>query len=137
MVLNLIAPWPPSLNQYYRALVSRNSRGSVVARSVVSAEGREYRSKVVSEVGKQVPRGGGFGPDARLSVLAEVRPPATIGGKRWGSRVWDLANREKALFDGLTAAGVWDDDSQVDDLRLVKGEPDGDGSVLLTISEVE
>lgn len=44
----------------------------------------------------------------------------------------DLDNMPKALFDGLTHAGVWTDDSQIDDLRIVRSWAAG-GCVVVRI----
>jgi crossover junction endodeoxyribonuclease RusA len=46
----------------------------------------------------------------------------------------DLDNILKALLDGLTHSGVWGDDSQVVDLRIVKAPTLG-GMVKVNISE--
>ncbi len=36
-------------------------------------------------------------------------------------RRMDISNRVKALEDALTAAGVWDDDEQIDQLHVKRG----------------
>jgi len=48
----------------------------------------------------------------------------------------DLDNLPKALLDGLTHSGIWDDDSQIDDLRIMRGEIVKGGSVTVVIDEV-
>lgn len=50
----------------------------------------------------------------RLAVDLELCPPTR--------RSFDIDNLTKGVFDGLTAAGVWLDDSQVDRLTVVRGE---------------
>lgn len=51
---------------------------------------------------------------------------------------WDIDNRYKLLLDALTEAGVWADDSKIDDLRGVV-EIDGrrkSPETIITIWEV-
>jgi crossover junction endodeoxyribonuclease RusA len=48
----------------------------------------------------------------------------------------DLDNVAKTLKDALTRAGTWQDDSQVDDLRVVRGTPEADPFVIVTIEEL-
>lgn len=66
---------------------------------------------------------------APLAVVCEVFPP--------DNRRRDLDNTWKPLADALTHAGVWQDDSQIIDLRLVRGEVRQGGQVVVSISEVE
>ena len=52
---------------------------------------------------------------------------------------WDVDNRYKLLLDALTEAGIWADDSRIDDLRGVV-EVDGrrkSPETVVTIWEVE
>ena len=45
----------------------------------------------------------------------------------------DLANFEKAPVDALVFAGVFADDSQIDDLRLVRGSVEKPGRVVVRL----
>lgn len=49
----------------------------------------------------------------------------------------DLDNLQKAVFDALTKAGFWLDDSQVVDYRVVKMPVVKGGKLELTITELE
>jgi len=66
---------------------------------------------------------------APLAVTCEVFPP--------DNRRRDLDNTWKTLADALTHANVWQDDSQIIDLHLVRGEVRQGGQVVVSISEVE
>lgn len=48
----------------------------------------------------------------------------------------DLGNLEKCLCDSLTNAGIWEDDSQIDDLRLVRASKVEGGMVRVEIREI-
>lgn len=107
-------PWPPTTNQLHTV-----SRG----RKILSSKGREYRANATAAVHEQgSPRLG----SARLSVTLTLHPPTRA--KR------DIANFEKAVVDALVFARVLDDDEQIDELRLVRGEVDRpDGQVVVTL----
>lgn len=49
----------------------------------------------------------------------------------------DIDNFMKCVLDALTHAGVWNDDSQIDDLSIVRGLPlPKNPHVLVTLSEM-
>ena len=75
-------------------------------RVLVSRQGREYRQRVAQLVGKVAPH------TVPLAVTIHAYPP--------DNRRRDLDNVLKAALDALTGAGVWDDDSQIADLRIVR-----------------
>lgn len=54
-----------------------------------------------------------------------------------GNRIRDLDNYNKALFDALTHAGVWEDDSQVKRMLVEWGPVIPGGKVEITISKYE
>lgn len=56
---------------------------------------------------------------------------------RVGNRIRDLDNYNKALFDALTHAGVWEDDSQVKRMLVEWGPVIPEGKVEITISKYE
>ncbi|EMG2534408.1 RusA family crossover junction endodeoxyribonuclease [Escherichia coli] len=53
------------------------------------------------------------------------------------NRIRDLDNYNKALFDALTHAGVWEDDSQVKRMLVEWGPVIPEGKVEITISKYE
>lgn len=114
--LSIELPWPPSLNRYYR--VFRN-------RILISRDGRKYRLMAVSRLG-----GGRGRMKGRLAVAVDLYPP--------DNRRRDIDNPLKCLFDSLTHAGVWEDDSQVKDVELHMREAlPPDGMVHVEIKETD
>ena len=61
----------------------------------------------------------------------------TRKARRQGNRIRDLDNYNKALFDALTHAGVWEDDRQVKRMLVEWGPVIPEGKVEITISKYE
>jgi crossover junction endodeoxyribonuclease RusA len=91
---------PPSLNRYYR---------HVGAKVLISEDGRKYREMLARIIKRD-----------RL-LTGSIK--ADIFVERVDNRRRDLDNLCKCLLDSLTHAGVYMDDSQIDDLRIHR---DGD-----------
>jgi crossover junction endodeoxyribonuclease RusA len=126
--MNLTLPWPPSANTYWR----HPTRGRLAGRHLISEKGRDYRAAVIRQVREQLGK-----IDPRTDLVA-VTVEAFVPDRRKR----DLGNLEKALMDSLTHAGVWVDDSQIDDLRIKrarndKGELIIAGMVKVTIATAE
>jgi len=68
----------------------------------------------------------------RLLVWMTLHPPLKLANARW-----DIANREKLMIDTLTEQRVWLDDSQIDAMVILRGQPAGAGRVELTIHTLE
>lgn len=121
--VRLTLPYPPSLNSIWRAVVVRVAP-KPVARVLLSERGRRYRRAVIAQVrGQGRPR---MPSGARLALVLEVCPP--------DRRVRDLSNLPKALEDALTHAGVWADDSLIDELHVYRRPPRKPASVDVTIT---
>ena len=116
-MITLTLPYPPSVNNLY---------ATVHGRKVLSKKGREYHQAVVDSVTRQLPADQRFGA-RRVGYTVQAFPP--------DRRRRDLSNLVKALEDALTYAKVWDDDSQVDRLTVVRGAPAAGGSVFIEIDE--
>src|SRR5690606_40063928 len=117
VLARLVLPWPPAANHLHAVV-----RG----RKVLSKAGREYRGSVAAACAMQgAPRLG----RARLRVSIEARPP--------DRRRRDLDNLQKASLDALVFARVFDDDSQVDDLRITRGEVVKGGRLVVTVEPLE
>lgn len=93
-------PWPPTVNHYYSVANSRK---------ILSARGRKYKEDCLWVVAGQKPskaRG------SRVSVTIHAHPP--------DKRKRDLDNLLKPVLDVLTESGVIEDDSQIDELTIIR-----------------
>lgn len=110
--------WPPSVNAYWRN-VTINGR----ARTLISRAGRDYRAEVKRTVHAGLPIAG------RVSVVIDAYPP--------DRRARDIDNLLKSILDSLTHAGVWLDDEQVDDLRIIRRDVVPGGRIVINITEIK
>ena len=95
-------PWPPSVNHYYR---------HVGPRVLISRDGRRYRENIVSKFAlEKVVK---F--SCPVDLLIELYPP--------DNRRRDADNSLKCLLDTFTHGGLYDDDSQICKLTVIKREP--------------
>lgn len=99
-------PFPPSVNRIWRQWKGR---------TLLSKEGREYRKRVADMVFMERPET--FGRRQLRVVIAAYLPD---------KRRRDLDNLSKAPLDSLQAARVFDDDSQIIDLRIYRAGVDRD-----------
>jgi crossover junction endodeoxyribonuclease RusA len=114
--ITLILPLPPSVNSYW---------GFAGSRRFLTLAAREFKIEVAHIVSHA---SNTFG-DKRLSLTT------TLHFK--DRRKSDIDNRIKSLLDALVQAGLFDDDSQVDELHVYSGEIIRQGKAIVTISEVE
>lgn len=96
-------PWPPSVNSMYI-----NRRGSY--KRIRTHEARSYVDTVYALTRQCRPH-----DDARVKVTMWLYPP--------DNRKRDIDNILKASLDSLTKAGLWWDDSQIDDIHVMKRNP--------------
>lgn len=116
MILEL--PYPPSLNSYYR---------HVGGKVLISKLGRAYRERVeqlavLDDVQNKFNK-------TNLQVVITLYPP--------DNRKRDIDNVLKCLFDSMTHAKIWKDDSQVKRLFIEKNEPISNGQVIIKIMEYQ
>jgi crossover junction endodeoxyribonuclease RusA len=119
--LLLALPFPPSVNHYWRhvTLPKQNRQATLISKA-----GREYRQKVLEQcVGMQA-----MGEVDRLSVEVTLIMP--------DRRRRDIDNYQKSLFDALTHAGIWGDDSQVDQIIIQRALVKPPGGVQVRISPI-
>ena len=112
-------PFPPSVNRYWR---------HVGPRVLVSREGRSYRKRVCSLLAatRLSPATSTF--RGRVHMTVTLHPP--------DHQRRDLDNSMKGLLDALEHAGVYADDSQIDELKIVRGDVVPGGSCAIEIEEM-
>lgn len=118
---HLILPFPPSVNAYWRA----PNKGALKGRVLISKKGRDFKSDVLLALIKQV---GGLPKtitqDIEVSVV--LYPP--------NRQCRDIDNYCKALFDALTRAGLWKDDSQIKRTVVEWGQIVRGGRTIITLA---
>jgi len=108
--------WPPSVNTYWR----HPSKGKLAGRHLISEKGRKYRQHVMNVCSNY-----GINPwHGKLAVRLECFPP--------DRRRRDLDNLPKSILDALQHAGLIVDDSDIDDLHIVRRELGGYVLVIIT-----
>ena len=111
-------PWPPSVNAWIKPF--RN-------RLILTKRGREYRKAVIDNLTALKLDNEMIAGD--LVIRMTLNPPTL--------RKYDVDNFNKALFDGLTNAGFWVDDEQVQKLTVTKGEKIKGGNVIVNVSVID
>jgi len=106
-IFKVALPWPPTVNLYWRHKVTGR-----IATVYVSAEGKQYRKAVNDLVLEAATVQRYLKQTGPVRVVIEAFPP--------DRRKRDLDNILKSLLDSLTHAGVWEDDSQIEDLRIYR-----------------
>ncbi|MDE5192729.1 RusA family crossover junction endodeoxyribonuclease [Citrobacter freundii] len=122
--MKLILPFPPSVNTYWR----HPNKGPFAGKSLISAAGRRFQSEVCAAIIEQL---------RRLPKPTAVPASVEIVLFPPDNRNRDLDNYNKALFDALTHAGVWEDDSQVKRMLVEWGPVIPKGKVEITINKYE
>ena len=118
-MMKLVLPFPPSVNTYWRA----PNTGPLAGRHLISAKGRAYQSAASAAIVEQLrclPKPSSS--PAAVEIL--LYPP--------DARIRDIDNYNKALFDALTHAGIWEDDSQVKRMLVEWGPKVPGGRVEIT-----
>lgn len=115
--LTLQLPFPPSVNSVWRCMHSRN---------ILSQKGRDYRAFVIALMEGTMADVRKF--ENRLRVDIVLHPPTR--------RKYDIDNFHKALLDALTHAGIWEDDEQIFQMYVEKGEVMEGGLVKLSITDL-
>lgn len=113
MKVHLELPYPPSAN-----LIWRRSKFS----TYMSKEGKAYKEQVADYIAAEnFPK---FG-DADIKVSMILRPR--------DKRKRDIDNCLKISIDSLASAGLFDDDFQIQELTIKRGEPISGGLLLVVV----
>src|SRR3990167_2021267 len=127
--VTLRLPISPSTNRYWRSIISGKG-ARLHAKVLVSREGRRYRIDAGVEVLKQWPQHEIRPLAGRLRITAAIFPE--------NKRSFDIDNRIKSLLDFLQVAGVYANDSQIDDIHLLRcgsiGKP---GCIVVQITQID
>ena len=115
--MRLVLTYPPQINNYY---IPR-PRGRYI-----SPQGKSFRDLVYWSVREQ---DGAQGLTGRLRVTLHFTLP--------DKRRRDLDNVLKPLFDALGAAGVYEDDSQIDELHVTREIGKRPGKTVIDIEIIE
>ena len=117
-LLNL--PYPPSLNALYGITCKP------FPRQYVKTKGKEYKLKIKEYVALHNLQ---LKANIPLIVTIEVTPP--------DKRNRDIDNLFKILFDSLTDADFWEDDSYVRELHVTYQPPQKPGSLLVHVEPLQ
>jgi len=115
MNLEIFLPFPPTVNNYY----TKTQRGVFI-----SQKGKKYRAEIEDAVQQQC------GP-LQLAGQLFLEVILFVPDKRRR----DVDNYIKALLDALTHAGLWMDDSQIDQLHLYRGAKVHNGLVWIRVND--
>ena len=113
-----LAGWPPSVNDLTAV---------VHGRKIKTKRGRLFTEKVVNQIDELRDRVDVHFFKGYLRVTCTFYPP--------DKRTRDLDNPTKATWDAMTAAKVWEDDSQVKEYHEFWGENFKGGAVKVEIEE--
>tara|TARA_R110002020_G_C16295509_1_gene772759 strand:- start:1440 stop:1787 length:348 start_codon:yes stop_codon:yes gene_type:complete len=106
-------PWPPTVNTYWRSVNGRN---------ILSKKAREYKKLAAKFLVAMDLKGD-------LKVVIECNMP--------DKRRRDLDNLLKPLLDVMDECGVYEDDSQISDLRILKSSYGDKGTVTINVKEMD
>ena len=120
MLIELYLTFPPSVNNYY----AHTKQGIYIKK-----DGKAYRRVTQDAVNEQCSNVDQLPLNEKILVTVILAPP--------DNRVRDVDNYMKCLLDALTQAGVWVDDSQIDQLLIYRATKLSKGAVYIRIEEAE
>lgn len=116
MHITLELPYPPSVNHYW---------GQAGNHRFIGKKGKEFRAQVMDAVNEA-----GYSPlEGRLSVHIALYPP--------DRRKRDVDNVLKSLLDACEHAGCYENDSQIDEIHIVRQEIRKGGSCAIVILPID
>lgn len=116
-MINITIPFPPSVNTYW------GFRGS---QRFLTSRAKLFKQAVATEFFKS-----GYEPlgSARLQVEIELYPP--------DRRIRDIDNVVKSTLDALCQAGMFDDDGQIDVLKVTRMSVVKWGAAKIILTKIE
>ena len=142
MVIELVLPYPVSANKYWATrVIKAKATGRPMSMTYVTPEAQAYREQCAWFASRVIRK-----PfEGRVAVELDLYPHrpqdwarrARKDPVRWDDTVQciDLGNAEKVLSDALQGI-VFTDDRWIWDLHKRRKEPDGEGRVVLRVSEI-
>lgn len=118
--IRLTLPWPPTANNLFATVRTRQG----VERRVLTGEGRNYRRAVHWIANSIRPRR----ITGCVAVVITAFPP--------DRKRRDIDNLLKAPLDALKFAGIYVDDSYIDDVHIVRGPVRGEGLLEVEIRPI-
>ena len=108
-------PYPPSGNRYWRVYKSKivKSQEARIYQNAVRLLAINWRRKFW---------------DGRLAARLELYAPNRIK--------MDLDNSAKVVLDALQTAEVYENDSQIDDLHIIRCGIEKNGKIVITLSKI-
>ena len=122
-------PMPPSVNHYWSKAV-RYKNGKAYVHVYLTAKASKFRNDVIAHVADIAQRHGSI-----RQHNGRVKAVVTLHGT--DKRSYDIDNRGKGLFDALTHARVYKDDSQIDEMIVRRGEVIKGGRVDVELYELK
>lgn len=118
-VIELVLPWPPSVNAYWRSFVPKGWTRATVH---VSEDGKRYQEAVrcLAEDLRIEPLRG------HLKLEVTFHPPDNRGH--------DLDNRLKPMIDALANAGAFENDVQIREIHAKFGPVAKGGKAVVRVS---
>jgi crossover junction endodeoxyribonuclease RusA len=118
--LDLILPWPPSVNHYYQPYYSKKTHKLAIRKT---AKALAYRNDVYYTVGRQTPITG--------PVFLHTIANQPSHGRH------DLDNLLKGICDSLEYARLYYDDSQIDRILIERGSYVKHGELIVRVGALQ
>lgn len=133
--IELNLPYPPSVNHYWdsKAVRSKKTKRYIVLK-YLTKRAKSFRKEVHARVLEQI----GIPPKlkSRLAVIVRQYYGPPEGSDRTYDRQQDIDNCLKPLFDALEWSKVYVNDSQIDELLVVRKRRAAVGRVEVVIKTI-
>lgn len=133
--INLTLPYPPSVNHYWnhKAVRSRQTKRWTVIK-YLSKRAKTFREDVQGAVYEQLGRPPHL--KQRLAIIVYQHYGPSSAESHGGGQAQDIDNCLKSLFDALEWCRVYQNDSQIDELLVVRKRRAAIGRVEIVIKSI-